>query len=122
MQLSQLAEQRDILREQKRGLEAQIRDIESQLADNEAQILEIMENQGVDKLQVGKLSFSASTQTLPSIEDWDAFYEFIHENKAFHLLHRRVSTGAFTELAEAGELPPGTSSYTKTRLNMRKTN
>ena len=123
MSIGDLAAIRDGLREQKRELEARVSELNKALEQNEQELIEAMTEAGIDKTQVGKLSLSVSTQTLPVVEDWDAFHQYILDNKYLHLLHRRVSSGPFKEILEMdGAPPPGTDTVTKTSINMRKTN
>lgn len=59
------------------------------------------------------------TSTVAQVTDWDAFYAYIYKNKFGHLLQRRVSDPAWRELMEQGKKVPGTTPFTKKRLNFR---
>lgn len=43
----------------------------------------------------------------PSVADWPTLYEYISENEAYDLLHRRLTTSAVEERWENGENIPG---------------
>lgn len=118
--LDVLAEERDRLREAKRALEAQIKELDEQLKANEQDILEIADQMGVSRFAVGKLTFSISENVVGHVEDWAKLYDFIWQNKAFHLLHRRLSNAAYKELLDAGEAPAGVNAVPMRSLNMRK--
>lgn len=118
--LDTLAEERDRLREAKRELERQVTALDEQLKANEQDIIEIADQTGLTRFAVGKLSFSISENTVGQVEDWDQVYDFIHQNRAFHLLQRRLSNAAYKELLDAGEAPEGINPVTLRSLNMRK--
>lgn len=120
--LDVLAAKRDELREIKRDLEAQLSDIKSQLDDNESEVIQMLDELGVNKFSVGKMSFSISETLVGNVQDWDQVHEFIRENNAFHLLQRRLSNAAYKELMDLGEAPGGIEPFTKRSLNFRKAN
>jgi len=71
----------------------------------------------------GKLGSVSVTKTIvPDVEDWNKFFSYVHRNKAFDMLQRRVSVSAFRERLEAGKKVPGVVPFTKVdiRLNMKK--
>ncbi len=55
------------------------------------------------------------------VTDWEKFYRYIHKNKAFYLIQKRVSDVAYRETLEdrKGRDIPGTTPFTKVRLNLR---
>lgn len=117
--LGVLVDQMWDLREKKRALEASIKDLEGQIGDKESLIMEQMHEQGLDKMSGTMASVSISTNTIAQVEDWDAFWAFIHKKKYGHLLQRRVSDPAYRELLEQGITVPGVSPFNKQRLNLR---
>lgn len=62
---------------------------------------------------------SISEQTLAIVEDWDAVDNYIIQNRATHLLQRRVAVGAYREMLAAGQSVPGTRPITKRSINLR---
>ena len=107
------------LREKKRALEASVKDVESQIADLEAKLMEDMQANGVDKMTGKHASVSITSTVVANVEDWDAFWAYIHKMKYGHLLQRRVSDPAYRELLDLGKKIPGTQPFTKKRLNLR---
>ena len=103
--LDVLAAKRDELREIKRDLEAELSDIKSQLDDNEFEMIEMLDELGVNKFSVGKMSFSISETLVGNVQDWDRVHEVIREHNAFPLLQRRLSNAAYKELLDLGEAP-----------------
>ena len=107
------------LREKKRVLEASVKDVEGQIADLEAKLMEDMQANGIDKMAGKHASVSITSTVVANVEDWDAFWAYIHKMKYGHLLQRRVSDPAYRELLDLGKKIPGTQPFTKKRLNLR---
>ncbi|HBW09408.1 MAG: hypothetical protein JL55_18650 [Pseudomonas sp. BICA1-14] len=119
--LADLANDRDVLRERKRELEAEIKLLDQALAANELAIIERLDEMGVSRFAVGKLSFSISENTVGNVEDWDQVYDYIKANNAFHLVQRRLANAAYKELLDMGDSLPGVVPFNKRSLNFRKT-
>lgn len=98
----------------------------------ELQLLGKLEEQGSVRVSSRAGTASINEQVLPLIEDWDAFYAYIKENDAWHLLQRRPAVNAYRELVEAdsaahpgeaeSERPPvvpGTRTIVKKSINLR---
>lgn len=107
------------LRKKKAELEAAVKDVEGQIALLDAEVLEALEASGVEKTATKHGTVSISTSTVAQVTDWDAFLTYIYRNKYGHLLQRRVSDPAWRELIEQGKKVPGTTGFTKKRLNYR---
>ena len=107
------------LREEKRQLEellkAKAREID--LAEND--LIEQMDQQNITKSTGSKATVSISTSVKPSVEDWDAFYAYIHKNKYYHLLERRPSVTGCRELFDTKGKIPGVVPFTQRKLNIR---
>ena len=108
-----------LLRKKKAELEAAMEDVGGQISDLDAEILEAMHMSGLEKTATKFGTVSVNTSTVAQVEDWDAFLTYIYKNKYGHLLQRRVSDPAWRELIEQGKKVPGTSPFTKKRLNYR---
>ena len=107
------------LREEKRQLEellkAKAREID--LAEND--LIEQMDQQNITKSTGSKATVLISTSVKPSVEDWDAFYAYIHKNKYYHLLERRPSVTGCRELFDTKGKIPGVVPFTQRKLNIR---
>ena len=60
-------------------------------------------------------------------KDWAAIYKFVHEHKAFSLLHKRLSSTFVEEWMKEhqdaegnAEVPPGVSVFTEYTINVKK--
>lgn len=114
-----LTDQLITLREQKRALEEQVKAVEMEIEALSEQLMQKLDAEGTDK-GAGKLgSCSISTSIVPNVDDWDAFYAYIHKNKYYHLLQRRTSDAACRELFEQKGSIPGVTPFSKRRLNLR---
>lgn len=107
------------LREEKRGLEellkAKVQEID--LVEND--LIEQMDQQNITKSTGSKATVSISVSVKPSVEDWDAFYAYIHKNKYYHLLERRPSVTGCRELFDHKGAIPGVVPFTQRKLNIR---
>lgn len=106
-------------REKKREMEAKLKEVEAEIADSEALVMELMDKEGVEKTTGKKASVSITSTVVPQVEDWDAFYAFIHKKKFYHLLERRPSVTGCRELFETKGMVPGVVPFTKRKLNLR---
>jgi len=107
------------LREQKRALEEQIKQLSEQMNELENQLITQMDNEGVTKASGRAATVSITTSVKPSVEDWDAFYAYIHRHKYYHLLERRPSVTGCRELLETKGKIPGVIPFTQRKLNIR---
>jgi len=102
----------------KEGFAEQIKSCNEKLARIEADIMEQMANAGISKAASDKASCTMRQVTHPAIEDWDAFYKHVASTGEFELLHKRLSSAAFKERWEAGDVVPGTSSSSVWELSV----
>jgi hypothetical protein len=107
------------LREQKRGLEEQVKQLSAKMEALENQLIEMMDKEGVTKSTGAAATVSITSSVKPSVEDWDAFYAFIHRHKYYHLLERRPSVTGCRELLELKGKIPGVVPFTQRKLNLR---
>ena len=84
----------------------------------EVQVIEAMEKQDTTSGAGKKASATVGDKVIPQPEDWDKIYSYIHENRFYHLLHRRLSSPGCLELMENGEIP-GVVKFTKKQVNLR---
>lgn len=108
------------LREQKRKLEEQIKIINEEYREHEADLLELMDKQDTEVGRGQSASASISTVVRPSVEDWDAFYAYVHRHKYYHLLERRPSVSGCKELFDIKGSIPGVVPFTQRKLNLRR--
>jgi predicted metal-binding protein len=107
------------LREQKRALEEQVKQLSGQMSELENQLIDQMDSEGVTKSTGNAATVSITTSVKPSVDDWDAFYKYIHRYKYYHLLERRPSVTGCRELLETKGKIPGVVPFTQRKLNIR---
>ena len=107
------------LREEKRQLEELLKAKAQEINLVENDLIEQMDQQNITKSTGSKATVSISTSVKPSVEDWDAFYAYIHKNKYYHLLERRPSVTGCRELFDHKGAIPGVVPFTQRKLNIR---
>ena len=107
------------LREEKRQLEELLKAKAQEIDLVENDLIEQMDQQNITKSTCSKATVSISTSVKPSVEDWDAFYAYIHKNKYYHLLERRPSVTGCRELFDTKGKIPGVVPFTQRKLNIR---
>ena len=107
------------LREEKRQLEELLKAKAQEIDLAENDLIEQMDQQNITKSTGSKATVSISTSVKPSVEDWDAFYAYIHKNKYYHLLERRPSVTGCRELFDHKGVIPGVVPFTQRKLNIR---
>lgn len=107
------------LREDKRQLEELLKAKAQEIDLVENELIELMDQQNISKSTGTKATVSITTSTKPSVEDWDAFYAYIHKNKYYHLLERRPSVTGCRELFDTKGKIPGVVPFTQRKLNIR---
>ena len=109
------------LRERIRTLEAQKDELKKQKDELEINLMDQMLGQGITKASGSEATVSIAETVVPSVQDWDSFYRYIHRNKSYYLLERRAASVAFRdEIATRNGKPiPGVIPFTKRSVNLR---
>lgn len=98
---SALCEQQAVLRELESKYNRQKKLVEELKQDMVQQMLTV----GTDSYKSSMGTVSMTTNIVPTVTDWQAVYNYIHVNEAYDLLQRRVSSTAWKERLEDGEIP-----------------
>jgi hypothetical protein len=80
-----------------------------------------MQAEGVTQASCDVGSVSISESIVPHVEDWDAFHQFIFDNRLMHMLERRPSVLAFREMHQLGKTVPGVLPFVRNRVTFRET-
>ncbi len=97
-------------------------DEKRKLDDMKDTLIDTMHKQGLEGSK-GKLATVTVSKTVHAQPvDWEAFHEFVYEERMAHLFFRRISDTAFREILEArdGEAIPGIQSFEKDNLSIRR--
>ena len=97
------------LREQKRALEEQIRQLSGQMDVLENDLIDQMDKEGVSEIDRQCRDGFHHHLREALVDNWDAFYAYIHRYKYYHLLERRPSVTGCRELLETKGKIPGSS-------------
>ena len=117
--IEQLFATRKAIEKIKKG---ELKDLEASKKELESQIFGQLEELGVDGTKIkGVGSVSINEAIVPQAQDWDAFYEWVLEDKfRFALLNKALNAAAFREqLVIEGDIP-GLSSYNRRTLSVKK--
>lgn len=82
-------------------------------------IIDKMQAAGIQRTGTELANVSISVQKHATVADWDEVYNYIRENDAFHLLHKRLSSTSAAEIAEIDGSMPGVDFYEEPTLNLR---
>ena len=85
----------------------------------EAEIAADMESQGLTQTGNDVCTISLKTETVPTVEDWDALHQHISGTGRFELLQKRMSATAYRELIAMEPSVPGVRSTELTKVNYR---
>lgn len=60
------------------------------------------------------------TKDVPRVEDWDAFYKYVHKNQAYELLQRRLNDAGIQERWDDDKTVPGVGKFTTVSVSVTK--
>lgn len=108
------------LREEIRNFEDQITALNKVYATVQEELMTQLAAEHMLSAAGSRATASVTETIVPKVEDWEAFYRYIHRNNAYHLLERRPATAAYRELLEQrkGKDVPGVVPYTKRTLKL----
>ena len=110
MNLSELINQMVAKQAERTALSNQDSALAKEIAQLEADIMHAMSSACTFKSasDVGH-SVTMAKKVHPTITNWDEFYEYVTKTNSFDLLHKRLSSTAFKDRWEAGEIIPGST-------------
>lgn len=118
--LNELIDEMFRKRAEKQKHEAHIKQINEQITSLQLQLITRLREVGTDYAR-GTLASATLTETvLPKIDNWGLVADWVMQNNALYLLHRRVSSGPWKELRDAGTDVPGIEPFTNTSISLRK--
>ena len=101
-----------------RELEAKIKDLKAKRTTAEKNLMSRMEKSEAATIRGSKAMASFSDKVVFKVDDWDAYYKYIHRYKAYDLLHKAASSTAIKERLEDGKKVPGISRLEFTKLSV----
>jgi hypothetical protein len=87
----------------------------------ESAILDFFNKHGMDSAKCEAGTAFKASRTSATVNDMDAFLDFVRENDAWHMLEKRVAKTSVDEyVAEHNDLPPGINYTRMAALNVRR--
>lgn len=83
-------------------------------------LIQKMDTEEISRTANGNNAVSIVEETLPQVEDWETFYNYLSTTKDYSLLQKRVSSAAWREIIKLGESVPGVGEFTKRKISFRK--
>lgn len=108
------------VRDERRRISSRDKELIEEWRSLETELITRLDEQDMDKASTADGTASISETVLPQVVDWDAFYEYMKEEDALHLLQRRPAAAAFRELNDSGVAIPGVDPYTQRTIGLRK--
>ena len=94
--------------------------LKKQEQDVKDRLLELLQTYSVTGVSSSHGTASLKKEIIPTVNDWETFYQYIIDNDAFDLLQRRPNSLAFRCRWESGEDVPGVSKYEKSSVLFRR--
>ena len=121
MNLSELINMMVDIQNERKALSEKDSTLSKQQTQLEADIMHAMTEAGTMKAasDTGH-SVTMAKKLHPTIVDWTQFYEYVTKTNSFDLLHKRLSSTAFKDRWDAGEIIPGSTTAEVWGLSVTK--
>lgn len=119
MNLNQLTEKFMDIKSKIKAVQSQEKELKEELEEVQIQIMNMMSDQGLNRLATDSGSFSLGKDVVYNIVDPDAFQEFVIGKGDIGYLQRRPSKTYIAEALQTGEVIPGIQPYELDKLNYR---
>lgn len=127
MTIDELTKDYMALRQQRERLASEFKKTDEELkmaqSNIEAKLIEICNEQNMDSVRTAHGTVMRSIKQRVHVIDWDSFYDYIIENKAPQLLHKRIHEGNFEEFMQDRKdhgLPPSVNVVREYQVIVRK--
>ena len=120
MDLGQEIDQLYAIRAERLALERTIKDMKATETTMREALLHRLQDTGLQRASGASATAGIKSSIKPIVTDWDQVYDYIKTNDRFDLVHQRISSLAWADLLKAGELVPGTESFTELDITLTK--
>jgi hypothetical protein len=127
MNIDELTHDYMVLRRERERMAAEFKTADERLKDAQAEIeaklLALCSEHNVDSMRTKNGTVMRSIKSRVHVLDWDAFYDYVLENKAPQLLQKRVHESNFEEFMSerrSDGLPPGVNVAREYSITVRK--
>lgn len=107
-------------RAERQALAKQLEDLKGEEADLEDHIFKTFSKQDLRGAKGAVANASIKEDNVPTIEDWDLFFEHVKKTKSWDMLQRRLSTTAVRERWKSNKEVPGVGVFHKMSLSLTK--
>ena len=105
----------------KKQAAAALKVIEDEISELDALVIADLNAAGEERVEIkGGMGVRLTSSTVPSVKDWDAFYAWVHKNKAYWMLERRPSVTGYRDVLGTGKAIPGVESFTRVKVALVK--
>lgn len=108
------------LRNQIKDLKDQVKELETRYKNCQVQMIESMREEGLTSLAFDDANVIITNRSVAQLDDWESFIEYVFNERADHLIQRRVGSNAIVESVSNGLVIPGTSVQTVQNLTIRQ--
>lgn len=107
-------------RAERQALAKQLSDMASEETELENHIFNAFGKQELRGAKGAIATASIKEDNVPTIEDWDVFFEHVKKTKSWDMLQRRLSTTAVRERWKSNKEVPGVGVFHKMSLSLTK--
>jgi hypothetical protein len=108
------------IRDERLALQKQVDKLKESQTALEHHFVHLCRAQKTDSARGKLATCSYKVVPVPVVENWSTVYDYIVENDAFDLLHKRVSSTAWLERMEEGERIGGIKRETVNKVSIHK--
>jgi hypothetical protein len=108
------------LRKAKADLKDQIRDIDEEMEEIAREFIAYLEENESQRGNFAGHTVYMNRATVPSVKDWDKFWEYVLKQKADHLIEHRPSVTGCRELFTTKGKIPGLEPFERVTISVRK--
>ena len=105
------------IKAQMEPLKRELKDLDEIRRELEVKITEDMQADGLTLARTDFGTPSLTKETVPNVGSWISLEGYIYENKALHLVQRRVASPAFREIWKQGFKVPGVDPFDVTKFH-----
>ena len=107
-------------RQQRLNIEKDVKALKSDELVLRTHIIRELEKIGLDGGKGKEATAAVVYEEVPNVTDWDAVWDYIHNNHADDLVQRRISVTAIRDRWSNGETVPGVDKFASVDLSLTK--
>jgi len=121
MNLGELIEERVANKKAIDEINTRLKELNQEKSDLDYRLVSTLDDTGQTKAANDAASVSIKEETVPTVVDWDKFFDWLSETKNFEIMQRRLSSIACRELWALGVDIPGVEQRDLRKILMRIT-